>query len=244
MTYVKNWLDGVETDVGKAYDRTIGSTSDDLRAGIGAAESELMDVSSFLNQFDTRLPHYKNSRAAVNAWEPVFLNQFDVVITPPQKIYGDGYYTDLLIEEVKSVSGLPEITPTGVVEQQFMWAKRVFSKPVPENPIANLEMRFEVNVNNRGHMYAYEMLRAWANLSFDPMRGSHGMRPEYSGEITVMMQTKARRTIRTFNFKNVFMDSSMTPMDLDYLNGEIYVLTVRFVSDNWVDSRIPMLTTA
>jgi hypothetical protein len=32
------------------------------------------------------LPHFTNSRAAINNFEPVYLNQFEVIINPPPGI--------------------------------------------------------------------------------------------------------------------------------------------------------------
>jgi hypothetical protein len=59
------------------------------------------------------LPHWDNSRAAINYYEPIFQNQFEVIITPPASISQD---VDILVEHVVSVDGLPEILPN-LVEQ-------------------------------------------------------------------------------------------------------------------------------
>ena len=55
------------------------------------------------------LPHYTSSKASVNKFEPVFLNQFEVIITPPAAVVppqGNPGNGNILLEQVKSVSGL------------------------------------------------------------------------------------------------------------------------------------------
>ena len=185
---------------------------------------------------ETGLPHYNNSQASINQWEPVYLNQFEVIITPPLAVARDT--VDLLPEQIKEISGLPEVTPTGVVEQQYLWAKRSFSNPIPDNIVADLEIKFEVNLNDSNSMYVYDILRSWAELHFDPSTGKFGTKREYSGEITVLITNKRRQVFRQFNFKPVFMNTPLTPMSLAYLSDEIYVLTAHFRSDAWKEKRL------
>lgn len=237
MAYVKNWLDQGESGMTSLTDKYVDPYLEDITDVTGAVQSELMDVSNFLNRFNRNLPRYANSQASVRNWEPVFLNQFDVIITPPAAISGTGYFVDLLVEQVKDVKGLPEIVPTRTVEQQYMWAKRTFSKPVPEETTAELQISFEVNLNHRNSMYVYEMLRAWADLGFDQSTGMHGMKRQYSGEITVLIHNKIRRVFRQFNFKPVYMINSLTQMELAYLSDDIYVVSAVFKADAWKEKR-------
>ena len=51
------------------------------------------------------LPHWDNAQAARNYYEPIFQNQFEVIITPPAAITDN---VDLLVEQIISIKGLPE----------------------------------------------------------------------------------------------------------------------------------------
>ena len=238
MTFVKNWLDQADSGVDSFRERNgIDDALKSANAAIGSVESELQDVTDLLNRLNKNLSHYKNSQASINNWEPVFLNQFDVVITPPAAMTATGYFTDLLVEQVKSVRGLPEITPTGTVEQRYLWATRTFSKPVPEDVTAELEMEFEVNLNSRNSMYAYEVLREWADLIFNYKRGHNGVKRDYVGNITVIVHNKVRRVFRQFNFNPVYMFDPLNNMELEYLSDDIYRLTARFKADAWKEIR-------
>ena len=63
------------------------------------------------------LPHFKNSTVGRNLFEPLYLNQFTVIITPPASI-NNNTITPLLVEHVKSIKGLPEQAGTGTLAQQ------------------------------------------------------------------------------------------------------------------------------
>jgi len=53
------------------------------------------------------LPHFTNSKAAVNVYEPVFLNQFEIIIQPPPAVSNPigNMGKTLLVENVLSVFG-------------------------------------------------------------------------------------------------------------------------------------------
>ena len=56
------------------------------------------------------LPHFKNSTAGPGRYEPIYLNQFEVIITPPPAVSAKiGFANNLTLEHVKSVTGLPEL---------------------------------------------------------------------------------------------------------------------------------------
>jgi hypothetical protein len=180
------------------------------------------------------LPHFSNSAAAVNNWEPLYLNQYEVIFTPPAVIGG----VDLLLEQVKTVKGLPEITPTGIVTQKYKFAERVYANAAPEKTHAEFTIEFEVNLDDSNSMYTYNTLRQWANIHYNPNRGSQGLKRDYAGSIYVAISNKAQEIYRSFNFKTAFMMDPLNSMDLDYGSKDgIYSLTAKFVSDNWEELR-------
>lgn len=180
------------------------------------------------------LPHFKNSRAAVEHFEPLFLNQFEVLFTPPAAIGGGA----ILMEHVKKISGLPEITPVGFVEQWYKWAKRTSPKSKPEDTTAELEIDFEVNLDNENNsMYVYNTLRAWSDLIFDPMTGSQSMKRDVVGSMSVHIYNKAQKIYREFVFSPVYLIDPLKSMDLEYLSEDIYVLTAKFKADAWTEKR-------
>lgn len=181
------------------------------------------------------LPHWDNSRAATNYYEPLFLNQFEVVITPPAIISAN---VDLLVEHVVSISGLPELTPTGVVEQKYKFASRSFAGAVPEKTTADLDIKFTVNLNEENDMYIYNILRGWADLAYDPLTGRQGLKRDYYGQIYVAIFNKAGDIFREFRFTPVIPMGALTPMILDYVSANLYEVTAKYRADAYKETRI------
>jgi hypothetical protein len=181
------------------------------------------------------LPHWSNSRAATNYYEPVFLNQFEVIITPPAAIAEN---VDLLVEHVVSISGLPELTPTGVIDQKYKFAQRSYAAAVPEKTVADLDIKFTVNLNEENNMYIYNILRGWADLAYDPLTGRQGLKRDYYGEIYVAIFNKAGDIFREFKFTPCIPMGAFTAMDLMYTKGEVYELSAKFRADAWKETRI------
>ena len=180
------------------------------------------------------LPHFTNASAAVNNWEPLFLNQFEVIFTPPSIVSGTSY----LLEQVKNVKGLPELTPTGVVKQFYKFAERNYANGAPEKTSAELEIQFEVNLNDNNSMYTYNTLRQWANIIYNPMNGAQGLKKDYVGTMSIHISNKSQKIYREFYFKSVFMMDPLNSMDLDYAKkDDIYLLTAKFKADYWQEKR-------
>lgn len=185
------------------------------------------------------LPHWANSRAATQFYEPVFQNQFEVIITPPRSIAGaEGL--DILVEHVLSVDGLPEILPT-VVEQKYKFATRSYSGARPENTVADLTVVFTVNLNEENNMYVYNILRGWADISYNPLNGQQGLKRDYYGQMAVTVSNKAQEVFRTYTFTPVIFNGPLNAIKLGYSEANLYEITAKFRADNWKDSRIGAL---
>jgi len=182
------------------------------------------------------LPHFDNSTAAVNYYEPIFLNQFEVIITPPSTIAGPN--DALLVEHVTKISGLPELTGVGVVDQYYKFARRTFATGAPKKTDAQLTLEFEVNLNEENDAYVYNKMRAWGDLTFDPLNGRQGLKADYVGEIYVAIFNKAQDIFREFRFNPAYLTGELNAMDLDYKSEGLYKLTAKFQCDNYKETRI------
>ena len=69
------------------------------------------------------LPHFSNSQASINKYEPVYLNQFEAMITCPNGVGGG----NLLVEHVTKVSGLSVDKNPGLATQKYKFAKRNYA---------------------------------------------------------------------------------------------------------------------
>ena len=183
------------------------------------------------------LPHFRNSKAAISNWEPVYLNQFEVTILPPGGIDpGQGNNgQNLMLEQVRKISGLELDKNPGVVEQHYKFAKRRYAGAKPETTTMDLTIEFEVNLNEANSMYTFKTLRQWSDLIYNPLTGGQGLKKDYTGSMIVTIFNKAGQIFRKVRLPNVFPMAPITPMELDYQSTELWVVTMTFAADYWED---------
>lgn len=189
------------------------------------------------------LPHFKNSTVGQQLFEPLYLNQFTVIITPPASINNTAI-NQLLVEHVKKITGLPEQAGTGgTVDQSYRFSKRYFAGAKPKETGAKFTIDFEVNLNNANEMYVYNLFRAWANLVYDPLTGRQGLKKDYAPNgagVYVGVHNRAGDVYREFNFSPVFVygDTNLVEdMKLDYTSDSIYTATFSFIADSYTEVR-------
>jgi len=181
------------------------------------------------------LPHWDNSQAARGYYEPIFTNQFELIITPPATITDN---VDLLVEQVLTVSGIPEMLTSGTTKQKYKFAERAYAKATPNKTITDLTVKFEVNLNDENNMYVYNTLRGWGDLIYDPLTGRQGLKRDYVGEIYLAIFNKAGDIFREFRFAPAFLKEPLTEMTLDYGSDSIYQITAIFTCDTFRETRI------
>ena len=181
------------------------------------------------------LSHFDNSKAATEYWEPIYLTQFEVIITPPATITQN---VELMVEHVKNLSGLPELTGVKTVEQFYKFAKRTYASGAPDKTDAQLEIEFEVNLNDDNNAYIYNILRAWGDLTFDPLNGRQGLKKDYVGQIYVAVHNKAQDIFREFRFVPSYMIDPLTEWCLNYTDDKIYTCKAKFQCDAFKETRI------
>ena len=181
------------------------------------------------------LPHWTNSRAAINYYEPIFQNQFEVIITPPASISQD---VDLLVEHVKSIDGLPEILP-GVVEQKYKFASRRYAGGEPSTSDLQFSTSFEVNLDDQNSMTVYKILRQWADLIYNPLTGAMGLKTDYVGSMLISVFNKRGDVFRRIRIPSCFIATSINEMPLSYDQGNaIYTVNIEWKADYWDDQFI------
>lgn len=183
------------------------------------------------------LPHYKNSKAGMNNFEPVYLNLFEVTIVPPTGIDpGTGQNgQNLLLEHVTSVSGLELDKNPGTVEQHYKFAKRRYAGSKPDTTTMDVTIDFEVNLDDANSMYTFKVLRQWSDLIYNPLTGSMSLKRDYVGSGLITMFNRAGDIFRRVRIPVWFPISEIPPMDLDYQSTEVYKISLTFAVDYWED---------
>jgi len=184
------------------------------------------------------LPHYRNSKAAIKNYEPIYLNLFEVTLIPPQGINpGQGANgQNLMLEHVRKVSGMELDKNPGTTEQFFKYAKRRFAGARPDTTTMDLTIEFEVNLNEANSMYIFKTLRQWSDLIYNPMTGGSGLKKDYLGSGIVTVFNKAGDIFRKVRLPVIWPITPITPMDLDYMSTELYTISITFAADYWEDT--------
>ena len=186
------------------------------------------------------LSNFKNSHAAVNKWEVVNPALFEVTILPPA-LDGDqdDKTTQLLLEHVRSISGLDGLNPpVGKVIQKYKQADRVYLG-VPEQTHLELQITFSLNLNDSNENYIYTTLRKWYNKGFNPATGQYGLKKDYSGSMVIVEYNRDGSIWRKVTCINVIPEQPQGLNDDNYDNGnEAKEVTILFDVDCWDDQTV------
>jgi hypothetical protein len=177
------------------------------------------------------LPHYQNSLFGINKYEPVYLNQFEVLITPPAAVLGG----PILVEQVTSISGLGVDKTPAATQQKYKFAVRNYAGAKPEQTVFDLTVNFTVNLNDANSMYVFKTLRQWTDLIYNPLTGAMGLKRDYTGTIVLSVFNKQGDVFRRITCRDCFPISPIGAMELDYAGTELYDISLQWAVDYWDD---------
>ena len=186
------------------------------------------------------LSHFTSAKAAVSLYEPVYLNQFEVILQPPYAVSnpaGNAGRT-LLVENIVSISGLSvDKTPIPVI-QTYKFANRRYAGGAVDDSGARIRISFETNLDDNNSNYVHKTLRQWADLVYNPLTGAMGIKSTYAGGAYILINVfnKQGDVFRQLKFLNCFPITAITPMPLSYENPQgMYTINAEFRADFFDD---------
>lgn len=194
---------------------------------------------NFKSQGTFGLPHFKNSRAAQELYEPVYQNLFTVQIALPAGVGSSDENKNLVLENILSVSGLQSDSfPAGTVNQYYKWAMRRFAGSKPETTTMDVAITFQVNLNKTPSAYVLKTLRKWNDLVYDPLTGRSGLKRDYVAPwMLITMYDRASNPFWQWKCYYVFPTTQIPAPDLDYNSEEIYQISdYTLACDYWDES--------
>ena len=186
------------------------------------------------------LPHFTSAKAAVQLYEPVYLNQFEVIIQPPVGVaneQGNGGRT-LLVENVLSVAGLSVDKNPQPAEQRYKFTKRRYAGGMVDDTGVKVRIEFETNLNDNNSNYVFKTLRQWSDLVYNPLTGAMGIKSTYAGGTYILISifNKQGDVFRRIKLLNCFPVDQIKALDLDYSNGNTpYKIALSFRADYFED---------
>lgn len=182
------------------------------------------------------LPHFRNSRASSDRFEPLYLNLFTVEITLPTGVGSTDENKNLLLENIISVSGLESNSfPTTPQSQFYKWAERRFAGAKPEKTTMDVAINFEVNLNDNHSAYVLKTLRKWNDLVYDPLTGRTGLKTEYTApNALITLYDRAANPYWQWRLYYVFPITPLPPPELGYQSEDIYRIEgYTLACDSW-----------
>lgn len=186
------------------------------------------------------LPHYKNSKISMQNFEPIYPDQFDVIITPPASLT-NGENWSFAIENIKKIDGLTTDQHPGTVEQIFRGAQRSFVKSMPDSTFIDLSITTQLNLNDENQILGYNVYREWYNLCWNPKDGTSTLKKDYiGGPITILLYNRGKKDqVRQWIFPVAFPFENIPNWTLDYSeHGIIDDIELKFRCDYFEDSII------
>jgi len=181
----------------------------------------------------SNLYHFNGSRASVNKDEPVYLTKFVTTWVLPPALRNK-YGTELVTEQLKKIGGLATDKLPEAQEQMFKFHKRRYIGSIVDTNI-DLEMSFEVNVDQNLTMYPYNVFHDWCKLGYDPNNGFQGLKVDYAGSVTIDIHNKIGQVFKSVFFPVIFPITPPNAFDLEYGNEAIYELSLTFAAENPTD---------
>ena len=186
------------------------------------------------------LPHFKSSKAAMEAYEPVLLNQFEVIINPPTAVsnpQGNGG-RKLLVENIIGITGLSVDKNPGIATQNYKFAQRRYAAAAVDDTAVKLKIDFEANLNKDNSNYVFKTLRQWSDLIYNPLTGAMGIKRDYAAGTYILISVfdKKGDVFRRVKLLNCFPTEQIQAMQLDYGNGNTpYKVSMSFRCDYFED---------
>lgn len=192
--------------------------------------------------------HYRSSAAAYEMHEVVSPALFEVDIQFPKLIAGTGdsaLNTAVMLEHVRSVSGLDGLTPTvSNVVQKYKFAERHYAAAGPDKTSLELTITYTLNLNQSHENYIYNLLRKWYNLIYNPQNGQMLTKKQYAEGSRLYITEHDRngaiwRKITCFDF---FPSTPPTGLNEDNYDsvGEAKTVSITFIVDDWVEQSLGM----
>ena len=180
------------------------------------------------------LPHYRNSTAAMNKYEPLYLNLFEVTIQPPAGL--PNWTTPLLMEQVIKIGGLDvdKTPPAGVLQTYKGWT-RSYANSKLDQTYVDLVLDFEVNFDDANSNYMYKALSAWCTRIFDPLTGAMSLKKDYAGgPMIIEAYDRVGNVQRRYTFDVVWPTTNINAIDFDYASTDKHTITgFTFRADYW-----------
>ena len=171
--------------------------------------------------------------------EPVYTNLFEITFLLPTILQAQGRDPVLLLQQATNV----EITTSdltrdlGSQQQRFKFSTREYLL-TPTETDGEVNIKFNVNVNQQLNMEVFTTLKAWYDLLWNSQNGTMNYKSDLIGTIIVNQHDKKGFVIRRITYQNCQLNT-IDYKDLDWSQQNIIdSITARFYWDYFIDEYV------
>ena len=184
------------------------------------------------------LSHYTNDLAFFRKNEPLYQNQGTCIFGIPPAALAAIKSSEtraelvlLMAQSVRSIEDIKGIDPGKSVQQRFQFASSNYIGAKPDDTSGVLSIKFKINQKSDLSVPIENIIKAWANLGYDPMTGEQGLKKEYCGDLSIFFTNKRKNTYHQYDYPIIFPIEEATARKLDMDADDLYELTVKFQYD-------------
>jgi len=167
--------------------------------------------------------------------EPVYKNLFEISFVLPIILQAQGRDVALLLQEATSVT-LDLTIDIDRKEQRYKYSTRAFVT-MPSTTTKEFDIKFQVNVSNKGAMDVWNTLKSWYDLQWNSQNGTLHYKSDTIGTVIVNQHDRKGYVLRRVTFQNAQL-YGVESIALDWGTADIWDVTAKFVADFWIDEYI------
>lgn len=181
------------------------------------------------------LPHFRNLISTNTAWEPIYQNLYEVVVSLPPVIETSGS-TQILLENAIKVNGVPGVTKElARSDQQFKYSHRRFLQ-TPSDTHLKFDIDFNINQTDAKTVETWAHMKRWYDLIWNSQTGELHYKQDYIGQLIVHIHDRTGEVIRRLDFVNTFVQG-VQGWDFTWESTEIIKsVNTKFICDYWIDT--------
>lgn len=183
--------------------------------------------------------HFTSSKRAMELHEPIYLNLFTITIAKenlPTGLVTNDDETNIILEGVRSISGLDTQPGMQADQQKYKFAERNYATSKPSKTSLDLQINFELNLDESDEShpsdYTYKFLRGWSDLIYNPQTGYMTIKKNYVCSLmTITMQDKNGTPYHQWECHNIFPTTQIPSFQLNYDSGIQQAISMTFKCD-------------
>lgn len=192
------------------------------------------------------LGHFTNVQTAINMWEPIYKNLFEVSIELPLAIQANlPGIKAILLENATNVQ-LPTYPKIDSAEQRYKYTTRLYPKFPGSTSLVDQTIKFNLNQwapvpqnqsgNISGRVPVFRALKDWYDMVWNNETGQLNYKGNLISQVVIDMHDKEGLVIRRVIWHNAFITSlSGWDGELDWSTPDIISMTATFSCDYWED---------